>query len=285
MIVTRLSGGLGNQMFQYAAGRRLALARGTELVLDPSPLAGPQVRTPRVYELDPYPIRARLAKPEDLQRCGRSLAARIARRLSRPGAAVERHFHFDPEVLDLPDGSCLQGHWQSERYFADRAEAVRSELTLARPPDEVNRRLLERIDACNAVSLHVRRGDYASDPAVHAMHGVCSLDYYRSAVACLSERLEDLVWFLFSDDPEWTRTHLDLGGRSVVVDHSGPEGAAEDLRLMSRCRHHVIANSTFSWWGAWLDPRPDKIVIAPRRWFRDDRRQTRDVVPDGWVRL
>lgn len=288
MIVTRLSGGLGNQMFQYAAGRRLALARGTELVLDPSPLSDPRVRTPRCYELGRYPIRARVGEPSEidaLERRRRSLTSRLARRLGRRPASVERGFGFDPAVLDLPDGSCLEGHWQSERYFADAADEVRAELSLETPPGENDAAWLARIASCSSVSVHVRRGDYVSDPAVLAMHGTCSLDYYVRACEHLAKRVADPVYFVFTDDPEWARSHLSLPGETAFVDHNGPDAGPEDLRLMSRCQHHIIANSTFSWWGAWLDPRPDKLVIAPRRWFQDDRRQTRDVVPDGWVRL
>ncbi|HVN40475.1 MAG TPA: alpha-1,2-fucosyltransferase [Myxococcota bacterium] len=290
MIVTRISGGLGNQMFQYAAGRRLALARATGLLLDLSPLDDPRVATPRCYELHAFPIRAAIASAAELEAIAPrrdSLAARIARRAcgARRSAATERHFHFDPEVLDLPDGSCLHGYWQSERYFADVADDVRRELTVERPATGRNAELLERIDACNAVSVHVRRGDYVSLPPVRATHGVCPLDYYERAARTLAERVADPVFFVFSDDPDWVRDHLRLDGEMVQVDHNRPEAGSEDMRLMSRCAHHVIANSTFSWWGAWLDPRPEKIVVAPRRWFEDGDRDTSDLVPAGWIRL
>jgi hypothetical protein len=289
MIISRLSGGLGNQMFQYAAGRRLALARRTELKLDLSLLDDPRrVRTLRSYELDAYPICAELATAEELALAlarRRSLGARIARRLGRRSAAIERHFHFDPEVRDLPDDTCLEGYWQSERYFKDVATFVRRELTLERPAAGRNALMLERIQTCNAVSLHVRRGDYVTDPEANATHGLCPPGYYRDAARYVSERVADPVYFLFSDDPEWTRSHLDLPGETVVVDHNGPESGCEDLRLMSRCRHHVIANSTFSWWGAWLDPDPDKLVIAPKQWFQDGARDSADLVPESWIRL
>jgi len=290
MILTRISGGLGNQMFQYAAGRRLALVRGTGLLLDLSPIDDPRVKTPRRYELHAYPIRATIASAAELEAIAArrdSLAARIARRAcgGRRDAATERHFHFDPEVLDLPDGSCLQGYWQSERYFADAADDVRRELTLERPAAARNALLLERIESCNAVSVHVRRGDYVTVAQAHATHGLCSLDYYRGAARYLAERVADPVFFAFSDDPDWVRENLRLEGETVVVDHNGPDAGPEDLRLMSRCAHHVIANSTFSWWGAWLDPRPDKVVVAPERWFQDGARDTSDLVPASWIRL
>ena len=141
------------------------------------------------------------------------------------------------------------------------------------------------IAACNAVSLHVRRGDYAADPVVTSMHGLCPLDYYDRAVEYVLGRVSDPAFFLFSDDPDWVREHLKLRGSVSVVDHNGPDSGSEDLRLMSLCRHHIIANSTFSWWGAWLDPRPDKLVIAPKRWFADESLDTSDLLPAGWVKL
>lgn len=290
MIVTRLRGGLGNQMFQYAAGLRLACARGTRLLLDTSPLCDPGCHTPRSYALGPFRLSAGRASPEELAAFGRSrrsLASRLARRLGRrpDAAAVERHFHFDEEVLALPDGVCLRGYWQSERYFADAADRVRRELRLERPPTGRNAELAAEIAACNAVSLHVRRGDYVSDPVANAMHGVCSLDYYRRATELVVGRVPDATFFVFSDDPGWTRDHLQLPGKATVVDHNGPAAGHEDLRLMSLCAHHIIANSSFSWWGAWLDPRPDKIVVAPERWFADGARDTADLCPAAWVKL
>ena len=198
---------------------------------------------------------------------------------------MERHFHFDPEVASLPDGVCLEGYWQSERYFAQVADRVRHDLTLEKPPAGRDAELLAEIAAGNAVSLHVRRGDYVTDPAASATHGVCPLDYYRRAIAFIAERVADPVFFLFSDDPEWTRANLDLGGAATLVDHNGPDRGHEDLRLMSHCDHHIIANSSFSWWGAWLDPRPQKMVVAPRQWFRDASKDTSDLIPESWVQL
>jgi hypothetical protein len=287
VIVTRLQGGLGNQMFQYAAGLSLALARQTQLKLDLALLDSRDGRTPRTYELDRFRISAERATPEQLEGllAKRPLAARISRRLDPRAAARERHFHYDPAVMRLPDDSCLEGYWQSERYFAHAAARVRQEFGFRNEPSGQNAELAREIAARTAVSLHVRRGDYASDPATRAVHGLCSVDYYRRAAAFIAERVRDPVFVLFSDDPEWARTHLDLGGETLAVDHNGAHNGAEDLRLLSLCRHHIIANSTFSWWGAWLSANPDKIVIAPARWFADGTRDTSDLLPHRWVTL
>lgn len=290
MVVTRLIGGLGNQLFQYAAGRRLAHARGVALKQDPAGLDDPAYRTARTYALAPFALAQAFATPDEvatLTRPRRGALARLLRRPASPPASYvrERHFHFDPAVLDLPDGVYLAGYWQSERYFADAADVIRSDLALRDPPEGRNRALLDRIGACQAVSVHVRRGDFVTDPGIHAAHGACGADYYEKAAAHLADRVERPAFFVFSDEPDWARAHLKLPGPVEVVDHNGPGRAAEDLRLMAACRHHVIANSTFGWWGAWLDPRPDKRVVAPARWFAGYAGDTRDLCPPAWVRL
>jgi hypothetical protein len=287
MIITRLQGGLGNQMFQYAAGLALAAARTAQLKLDLTLFDVRDGRTARRYALDCFRVSAARTTPEELEalQSKRPLAARISQRLDPRAAARERHFHYDPEVARLPDDSCLEGYWQSERYFEHAAARVRQEFTFAREPSGRNAELARELAACAAVSVHVRRGDYVSDPATRAAHGLCSLDYYRCATAYVAARVREPVFVWFSDDPDWTRAHLDLGPAAIVVDHNAAHDGAEDMRLMSLCRHHVIANSTFSWWGAWLNADPHKIVIAPERWFPDRARDTRDLLPRRWVTL
>jgi len=291
VIISRLKGGLGNQMFQYAAGLRLAMARNTLLKLDLSGLDDPTVRTPRSYELDAFAITAELADPSDIEaitaRSG-GLVSRLLARWSRDRsgtAAVEQTFCFDPQVLSLPDGAYLRGYWQSEHYFEDASDLVREELTFRSSAVGLNAEALKEITACSSVSVHVRRGDYLTDPAVYAMHGVCSVDYYRHAIDYIRERVSSPIFYLFSDEPEWVRENLDLGDSVRLVDHNSAKDGFEDLRLMSRCAHHIIANSTFSWWGAWLNHSPNKIVVAPKRWFADESMDTSDLLPESWVKL
>ena len=291
MIVTRLKGGLGNQLFQYAAGFRLASMRNAELKLDLSEFGNPNYRTPRSYELGIFGITAEHALAKDVASLSRLSGRGIRKwlpkcfRASSREAAQERHFHFDPQVHSLPDDVIMDGYWQSERYFADVSDRVREEFSFKQSATGRNAEVAAEIAACNAVSLHVRRGDYAADPVVMSMHGVCSLDYYDRAVEYALERISDPVFFLFSDDPDWVRDHLKVRGSVRVVDHNGPDSGCEDLRLMSQCEHHIIANSTFSWWGAWLNPNPNKVVIAPKRWFADESLDTSDLLPASWVKL
>jgi len=293
LVVSRLIGGLGNQMFQYAAGRALALRRGGFLRLDLSELeAGGRRR----FELHNLPIEAIPATKADLanfpnisnRRFGR--IGRLLRHVSKFGAGnarvyQETHFHFDPAMAELPTPVCLVGYWQSDKYFRDHAETIRRELTPAQPFDQDNAALADRIDAENAVSVHVRRGDYAADPTTRRYHGTCPADYYQRAVDYVAARVGTPHLFVFSDDAGWPRDNLRFGVPTTFVRANPPSAGYRDMQLMLRCRHHVIANSSFSWWGAWLNPQTDKIVVAPRRWFNASANDTRDLIPDQWVRL
>lgn len=295
MIITRLTGGLGNQLFQYAAGRRLALARGVELKLGISSLSNPNDPNKRQYALAaPFKMKPVLATQEEETALAgpkrrllfRFMPKRFRVPELRPTSFIkELHFHFDPRILDLPDGVYLNGYWQSERYFSDMADLIREDLTFSSVPEGRNAALAREIGSCQAVSLHVRRGDYVSNEIIHRIHGVCSLDYYERAIALITSRVNNPVFFIFSDDPDWVREHFKLPYPTQIVGHNGPEHSYEDMRLMSLCHHHIIANSSFSWWGAWLNPSKDKIVVAPKRWFNTYDADTSDLCPDSWVRL
>jgi hypothetical protein len=142
------------------------------------------------------------------------------------------------------------------------------------------------MEAVESVSLHVRRGDYVSNARANAVHGTCSLAYYRQAIALVRERVIAPRFFIFSDDISWARAHLSFDDApATFVDWNGPEAPQEDLRLMARCRHHVIANSSLSWWGAWLSTTPGQIVVSPRDWFSTNNDRARDVVPERWIRI
>jgi glycosyl transferase family 11 len=280
VVVLTLIGGLGNQMFQYATGRALALRRQTKLVLDLGWLErSPAHVTPRRYELDCFRIEAELRRIYPRTALGRlGEFFRVLPRVER-----EQPLRFEPRTLELSGRVRLVGYWISQRYFEDCAEQIRQDFRFRAPLDGRNRELAERIRATTAVSVHVRRGDYVTHDATRAFHGVLPLDYYYAAIDRIRDVVHDPQFFVFSDDPDWCRANLEIGP-TVYVDHNRRQGC-EDLRLMSLCRHHVIANSSFSWWGAWLNPHADKIVIAPRRWVADPSVATNDVVPDEWVTM
>jgi hypothetical protein len=287
MITVRMKGGLGNQMFQYAAGRSLSLKTGLPLVLD---LRHYRRARDHGYGLGKFDLadapldEARL--PPHIR--DRPLAYWLWRLTGRkPQLQVENGDGFDPAIASLSGPAWIEGYFQSEKYFAAHAATIRHELTPTFPLDAENARWLAEIAAePRAVSLHVRRGDYVRNAKVAARHGTCTPDYYTRALAHIAQKMgADPVVYAFSDDPVWVREHLQLPAEIRVPSHNDIFHNVEDLRLMTACRHHIIANSTFSWWGAWLNPRADKVVAAPARWFADPAYANADIWADGWVRI
>lgn len=280
MIIVRLSDGLGNQMFQYAFGRALSTRRGVPLRLDVSAY---RTERKRRYGLDHFLTEATFVTDEE--------AHRVVTRPRSPDepwwdqpVVREPHFHYSADVARVPSAGYFVGYWQSERHFDDVAPLIRLEFTPKQPLAGSNLEVARVIAARNAVSLHVRRGDYISDPKVTILHGVCSLDYYRAAVAHVAARVDKPEFFVFTDDPDWTRANLKLDFPAYLVTQNR-DAPVEDLRLMTLCRHHIVANSSFSWWGAWLGEKPGQIVCAPQRWFGAYPHDTSDLVPDRWTRL
>lgn len=287
MIYVRLVGGLGNQLFQYACARAVALRNGVEVVLDTRELARGAAHA--VYGLDRFAISARVGTGAELPPARGQVIRYALWRTGgmRPRFLRERGLGVNPAVLAAADGSYLHGYFQSEGYFRDQAAVIRDDLSILASPEGENARWLERIAAePRAVSLHVRRGDYVGSAKGAAVHGTCDAAFFARAVAAIRDRagIEPLL-YVFSDDPVWARNNLRLGAEMVVLDHNAASAAVEDLRLMGICRHHIIANSSFSWWGAWRNPSPDKVVVAPLRWFNDPGLDNPDICPGEWIRV
>jgi hypothetical protein len=291
-ITVSVYGGLGNQMFQYALGTTLAQRNAAQLVLDLGWFEcrkAPSV-TPWKFALHNFPrtefiTSSRGADLFEDRRTLKSVAAKVNAKLGRficgDRLYVERHFHYDPGVLSARAGAWLVGYWQSPKYFESAAETLKHQFGRTNLSED-SERICENIAITNSVCLHVRRGDYLGT----STHGVCDADYYRQAIQLLSRELEDPHFFIFSDDPEWARMNVRVTGRgSTVVDVNGPEQAHEDLMLMSTCKHFIIANSTFSWWAAWLSTHEKKRVVSPMRWFATPDFDTRDLLPSDWRRL
>jgi hypothetical protein len=293
MVIVRLMGGLGNQMFQYAVGRRMALAQNVSLKLDVAWFA----RWPsRAYALHALNIAEAFATPAEVREIagpetggvGR-LVFRLRRRWGigyRWTWLQERGLSpFDARVLAPHERTYLDGYWQSERYFSDVAATIRRDFVLKALPGARTRQLADQINAAQSVSVHVRRGDYVADPKTREIRSVCTPEYYQRCVAHVAARVREPHLFLFSDDPAWVAANLRFDHPTTLVSEAGASEEHEDLHLMSLCRHHIIANSSFSWWGAWLNPRPDKLVLAPRRWMNDPRSDDRDWLPAAWIRM
>lgn len=290
MIIVQLLGGLGNQMFQYALGRRLSIDRQVPLKLD---VSGFETYTLRQYYLDHFNIHAEIATPGDILRFrSYRIDQRVKRRierLTRPyydrSIVNEQTPGFDSRILRVGGDVCLDGYWQNEQYFDTIQAHIREEFTLKAPPSAANLAMLRQIESTQSVSLHIRRGDYASNPLTNQYHGLLPLTYYQEAAAKISDRVSDPHFFVFSDDPGWAHDHLRLDFPVIIVDVNGPAQGHEDLRLMSACQRHIIANSSFSWWGAWLSSSPRKLVYAPARWFTDPVMNAQYALPANWSRI
>jgi hypothetical protein len=288
MIITKINGGLGNQLFQYAAGRALAYRHQTELVLDLSDFSNPPMgNTPRIFELDRYPIVARVASSEE-ESGFRFYQGRVLRRipfLPRPWQHVcEPHFQYDPDFINLPNNVYLDGYWQSYLYFESVAPLLHTEFQPPEGPGVKNQELLQAMAQVNSVALHIRRGDYVSNTKAAIHHGVCSLDYYCAAIRKIVENIPNPHFYIFSDDLEWSKANLEICFPATYIGHNVGDQAFQDLRLISHCRHQIIANSSFSWWGAWLNQNPHKIVIAPKKWFAVSK-NTSTLFPKEWIAL
>lgn len=292
MIIVRSTGGLGNQLFQYAMARHLAEIHRTILKLDISDF---KTYKKRKYSLWPFNIQENFASLEEVAALGgqkRGIVERVVGRVLRmPTESLPTYirekklFKFDPETLRLPDGVYLHGSWQNQKYFIDIADIIRQEFTVKAPQAGKDKELAEQIASGESVSISIRRGDYVSKRRTNRFHGVCALDYYSRGVEHLTQTVKNPHFFIFGNDPQWARDNLKLPYPATIVDHNRADKDYEDLRLVSQCKHHIIANSSFSWWGAWLNPNPEKIVIAPKRWLRSNYYDTRDLIPDKWIRV
>ena len=303
MITISVLGGLGNQMFQYAAGKALAERHGVNVVLDLSGFRDKKI-TPRPFLLDRLRVPEAAVFSEQAKAlkavgyCGGvrwkkrfgDLFTRVRLPKFGPRNYSEPHFHYDPTFETLGPQTTLWGYFQSERYFSAIAEKLREWFLPREPLVGAAAGMLARIEASRLpVSVHVRRGDYL-DPGRAEFHGIVAEPYYREALARLDGAIGVAAeLFIFSDDPAAAEQVLNFVPRSRLVHVCGePERPWEDMLLMAHCRHHIIANSSFSWWGAWLNGVPDKIVVAPRNWFASgqlSKWNTCDLYPPGWLRV
>jgi hypothetical protein len=300
MIIAHLSGGLGNQMFQYALGRHLAEKNSTLLKLD---LSGFEIYKLHRYGLHCFKIWEYVATIEEIEAfkrknppCAKRWVSKIGKRLSILTSATsdfyqsrsvikENRFNFEPSVLEAKGNIYLEGYWQSGRYFSEIRDFLLREFAFKYEQDVKSLEIAEQIQETESVSLHIRRGDYVHDPLTNHVHGLCSINYYKNAVNYITQKIPNCHFFLFSDDHPWVCENFNLDYPVTIVDCNNASTNYEDLRLMSLCHHNIIANSSFSWWGAWLNTNPEKIVLAPEKWFNDSILDTKDLLPESWVKI
>lgn len=290
MVIVRILGGLGNQMFHYAAGKRLSLVRGVKLKLDISHL---RRKGSRDFLLNAFNVDEKIAKRGEIRsfKYGRMPWKYLFNKNGRKKARhlnntflLENNNIYDPQILEAPGEVYLQGRFQSEKYFEDVAETI-SDCFSLRTPSRSVQSLMDEMAGGGSVSIHVRRGDYIVDPEIHRRFGSCSQAYYENCMEIVYERLNDPRFYIFSDEPAWVRQNMSFPYGSIYVAPEDLEDDAEGLMAMSACRHNIIANSTYSWWSAWLNRRPDKVVYAPTPWFQREKVDLDLLLPETWIRI
>jgi hypothetical protein len=293
MIVVTLQGGLGNQMFQYACGKALALRHEQPLYMDASFLQQNQHTTdeftPRNYELDAFDLKTPFVSDGVLDRFKKdSIIKKIKKglHLPYPKCYTENQAANAGQLDNITFPILLNGYWQSEQYFAAYRQVIRKLFAFGNIPESLNELMVE-IGRTNAVSVHYRRGDYLTNPVAVKVLGPLADDYYQSAIQKISELFKDPFFYIFSDDPAWVKDNFCLTENYRVVHETAGGKAWYDMLLMSRCKHHIIANSSYSWWGAWLNEQAGKVVVAPKRWFaqEDFNENTSNIIPGDWHRV
>ncbi len=276
MIIIQLKGGLGNQMFQYALYRELIHRGRTVKIDDETGFINDKLRNP---VLDRFGVEYEKATRDEVVKMTDSrmdIFSRIRRKLTgRKSYRIdEQEGIFDPRILEVED-AYLVGYWQSEKYFSTPEVARLIQDTFGKRPqeimhDSVSWSTLQQIECCESVSIHVRRTDYLDAEHIK-IHNLCSEQYYKNAISLVRQKYPNAVFFIFTDDKEWCKKHF-KGHNFINVElQEGENSDVADLLLMSRCKHHIIANSSFSWWSAWLNDAPEKMVIAPEKWINNKR--------------
>ena len=276
MIITRLAGGLGNQMFQYAFARSLSIKYNTNLKIDLSFLKnrnmGPNF-TYRNYELDIFNV------VEDFNSTFENCI-----RFDEP------HLNYSKEIVDninrqIDKDIMIDGYWQSVKYFEESKSVIKSDFTFKSLVDDSSvdkiKLMLDDIRSTNSVMLNIRRTDFLNND----FHGVMGLEYINKSTELLESKIDNPKYFIFSDDIEWCKENIKLNNM-VIVDHSYKgDRFSYYLQLMKECKNFIIPNSSFAWWSAWLSDSPNKIVIAPKKWFTNESINTSDLIPSDWIRI
>lgn len=292
MIIVKLSGGIGNQMFQYATGRRLAYENNTVLKLDIShydKLILPDGLPYRSFDLSIFHINLQIASEREIALFKNKPAPLYQRLLKKirntwipHQEIIEPHFHFYPELLKLKGCIYIDGYWQSEKYFTGIEAILRNDFRIKTTLNPEALKMLHMIGNSNSICLNVRRQEFASNRYANQFVGE---EYLNNAIREITGRVTDPHFFIFSDELPWCKQHLKIKEKHTFVEENLYGDKFRDcLHLMINCRHFIIPNSSFGWWAAWLGSYPGKIVIAPEKWLNDPRRNTNDVIPSSWIK-
>jgi hypothetical protein len=292
MVISAISDGLGNQMFQYACGRALAEAKQVPFKLDINWFSDIDQRfTKRLYSLDKLNIKDSIASNAEIKKLKEPIYPFIINsiywRIQYALPYYKRHFFkeakftFDDNIHKTPDNVYLQGFFQSYKYFEGIRESLINEFMPKLIPTNILEKVNEIKNSPNTVSLHIRRGDYLH---IGNAQYVLDLSYYVNAIDFIKTKVGDIKVYVFSDEPLWAKQNLQLNTEMKILDMGG-EIAECDIYMMSLCKHNIIANSSFSWWAAWLNNNVNKTVVAPKEWFKGNSKNTADLIPADWIRI
>jgi hypothetical protein len=291
MIIVKLSGGLGNQMFQYAAGLSVAKNNNTKLFLDVDFFKKNTAHNG--FELSKiFSEKFHISTVKDVRHIlgfrSYSILFKILLRVKNnllrgQNLYIEPHFSYDRNFKKICDNNFLVGYFQSEKYFIDIENLIRKIFTFNKNLNTKNKEFLKLIKNSNSVSIHIRRGDYLSNQKAFDVHGICSDIYYDKAISYIRKKISNPKFYIFSDDKEWVKHKFNYQKNFIVVDSNSASQSYFDMFLMSKCKHNIIANSSFSWWAAWLNNNPSKNVIAPKMWFKSKSLSTKDLIPKNWI--
>jgi hypothetical protein len=292
MVIIKINGGIGNQLFQYAFGRALEEKCNYKVYYDISEFESYKLRN---YDLHHFNVDIKFVYKKDIEKLNNisnKIKFKIFRllnihklKLRKLSYYQEFIDNFNVDVFKISNSIYLNGYWQSEKYFFEIRDIIKRELFIKTPPSETNEFILKNILSVNSVSVHIRRGDYLTNNKTKHLYGCCTLDYYYQAFSIISNNVKNPIFFVFSDDIEWAKENLKNKYNFYFVDVNNSINAYEDLRLMSFCKHNIIANSSFSWWGAWLNLNSNKIVISPKKWFAGKKVKIEDRIPSNWLKI
>lgn len=291
MVTVLLSGGLGNQMFQYAAGRALADRLQTTLAVDTYALDKKTESTSRYYDLGVFNLEVKKVSSfrNKLFIKARPFVLNNRRFFRRQGYFTDiRTMKYEPDFEMLKGDVRMSGYFQNEQYFRNAETLIRQDFTFRFPLDGKNLELADHMVCIESVAVHIRRGDYISDKNASGVFAICDKEYYEKAIDYIASKTKEPVFYVFSEDIDWVKENISFGAYPVsYIDWNRGCRSYVDMQLMSLCAHNIIANSSFSWWAAWLNTNSEKIVVAPSQWFRN--RKSNDLLdqfyPQGWTKL
>jgi hypothetical protein len=287
MVAVNIYGGLGNQLFQYAFGKSIATLSEDDLYIDTSLFENYDLRN---FQLDKFNVCYQQSTSNKLGIYNINNKYKLhALRLINKYLKLFPNIFFEKELWVFDDkvfnstSIIYVGYWQSFKYFENIRDLLLQEFTLKNSIGKINLDILSKITASNSISIHIRRGDYVATNSNHTI-SVCSIAYYEEAIKIMIDDIQDPVFFIFSDDIEWVKSNLNLTARKCVYVDNNSSNPEFDLELMKNCKHNIIANSTFSWWGAWLNDTNGKKIIAPKIWMYGAP-VSKDLVPSDWILL